>query len=135
MHWGVAREATRGPIAIQRKVASFSLRPSYHGSLQKLSASGTLAGAELRRSLILISFCRDLSMTDEQGKGKWYMQEAWTDRTGDGRGLHHSRLWDLDGRHIATTVQDGMIRLSFDDEDDRLGKEEELRAASVKSRL
>jgi acyl-CoA thioesterase len=42
---------------------------------------------------------------------KWYMQEVWTDRAEGGRGLHRSRIWDPDtGRHLATTIQDGLVR-------------------------
>ncbi|KAF1993019.1 acyl-CoA thioesteras-like protein [Amniculicola lignicola CBS 123094] len=47
---------------------------------------------------------------DEDGR-EWYMQESWVTRTAGGRGLHTSRMWDPDsGKHIATTIQDGLIR-------------------------
>ncbi|KAF2108053.1 acyl-CoA thioesteras-like protein [Lophiotrema nucula] len=53
---------------------------------------------------------------EEYGKGdkdgrKWFVQESWFSRSSGGRGLHHSRLWDYSsGVHIATTIQDGLIR-------------------------
>lgn len=47
----------------------------------------------------------------DESKRKWYVQEAWTSRAGGGRGLHQSRLWDPEsGVHIATTIQDGLVR-------------------------
>ncbi|KAF1928100.1 Thioesterase/thiol ester dehydrase-isomerase [Didymella exigua CBS 183.55] len=50
---------------------------------------------------------------DADGR-KWFVQEAWTTRVTGGRALHTSRMWDYErGVHIATTLQDGMIR--FDD--------------------
>jgi acyl-CoA thioesterase len=46
---------------------------------------------------------------------KWFVQESWTTRATGGRGLHTSRLWDPDtGVHLATTIQDGLIRLKSD---------------------
>ncbi|KAF2645174.1 acyl-CoA thioesteras-like protein [Massarina eburnea CBS 473.64] len=53
---------------------------------------------------------------DGDGKGdkdgrKWFVQESWTTRAAGGRGLHTSRMWDYStGIHIATTIQDGLIR-------------------------
>lgn len=41
---------------------------------------------------------------------KWFVQEAWTSRSGENRGLHESRLWSPDGTLLATTLQDSMIR-------------------------
>lgn len=47
---------------------------------------------------------------DKDGR-KWFVQEAAVTRAEGGRGLHVSRLWDYErGVHIATTVQDGLVR-------------------------
>lgn len=47
---------------------------------------------------------------DKDGR-KWFVQESWTTRAAGGRGLHMSRMWDYgSGTHIATTIQDGLIR-------------------------
>jgi hypothetical protein len=44
-------------------------------------------------------------------KRKWFMQESWITRAGDGRGLHMTRLWDPErGVHLASTMQDGLVR-------------------------
>jgi acyl-CoA thioesterase len=46
---------------------------------------------------------------------KWFVQESWTTRATGGRGLHTSRLWDPEtGLHLATTIQDGLIRFKSD---------------------
>lgn len=51
----------------------------------------------------------------EAKERKWFMQESWTTRASGGRGLHTSRLWDPNcGVHIATTIQDGLIRFQED---------------------
>lgn len=49
---------------------------------------------------------------------RWFCQEIWTDRAADRRGTHHSRIWDERGRHVATTLQDGLLRLHFEGEED-----------------
>ncbi|KXS96445.1 hypothetical protein AC578_3220 [Pseudocercospora eumusae] len=47
----------------------------------------------------------------DEGGRQWYVQESWTTRAGGGRGLHHSRIWNLEtGMHVATTIQDGLVR-------------------------
>lgn len=47
---------------------------------------------------------------DKDGR-KWFVQESWVTRAAGGRGLHNSRLWDYErGTHVATTIQDGLIR-------------------------
>ena len=58
-----------------------------------------------------------LRMLVERGGGrgrerKWFVQEAWTSNAGENRGCHESRLWDWErGEVVATTLQDGMIRV------------------------
>lgn len=56
-----------------------------------------------------------LAMVDEGRRRRWMLQEAWTDRVADARVTHHSRLWDEGERHVATTFQDGMLRVSMDE--------------------
>ena len=56
-----------------------------------------------------------LKMFDDSGKRKMYVQESWTSNSGADRLTHNSRLWDYDeGRIIATTMQDGMMRIPTD---------------------
>ncbi|SMR58813.1 unnamed protein product [Zymoseptoria tritici ST99CH_1E4] len=44
--------------------------------------------------------------------GRWFCMEIWGSRLGGGRGVHHCRIWNSDGQHVATSIQDGMIRLA-----------------------
>ena len=56
-----------------------------------------------------------VKMVDEKGKRKMYVQESWTSNSGADRACHNSRLWDYEeGRVIATTMQDGMMRIPVD---------------------
>lgn len=40
----------------------------------------------------------------------WWCQEAWTSRSGGGRGMHESHIWRNDEILIASTWQDGLVR-------------------------
>ena len=53
---------------------------------------------------------------------KWFVQEAGTSRSGDNRGLHESRIWGPEGTLVASTLQDGMIRVSDKGRDKGRGK-------------
>jgi acyl-CoA thioesterase len=61
--------------------------------------------------------------------GEWWIQEAWTPRSGQGRGMHESRIWDSTGKHIASSWQEGMVRRaeSTTDQKQRLYWEEGMR--------
>ena len=48
-------------------------------------------------------------------KARWFCQEAWTGGSRHGRGVHESRMWREDGLHVASSIQDGMVRLKRDD--------------------
>lgn len=47
----------------------------------------------------------------EKVKNKWFCEEAWVTRNGVGRCLRESKIWDDKGVHIATSMQDGLVRL------------------------
>lgn len=44
-------------------------------------------------------------------QGNWYVKEDWTTRVSVGRAMYHSHVWSPDGTHIATLMQDGMLRV------------------------
>ncbi|KAK5133318.1 hypothetical protein LTR08_007843 [Meristemomyces frigidus] len=44
--------------------------------------------------------------------GRWFCKEDYSDRVAAGRGLFHSKVWAPDGMHVATIIQDGMIRVT-----------------------
>jgi len=55
---------------------------------------------------------------NEQQKEKWFVQEVWTDRVVDGRIVHKSKIYSEDGVHVASTMQDGLLRLAPEDQRD-----------------
>lgn len=69
--------------------------------------------ASLSHTVIFHADGEELSMTDPStGQARWFCQEAWTGGSRHGRGLHQSRMWrDEDGLQIASTIQDGLVRL------------------------
>jgi len=71
------------------------------------------SAGSLSHTVILHGSPRYLTLTNaSDGKAKWFVQEAWTSNSGENRGCHESRLWDFEaGRILATTVQDGMMRV------------------------
>lgn len=87
--------------------------------------------ASLTHTVVLHSTGQMLDLS----AGKWFTQESWTDRFGDGRGVHHSRLWDERSRHLATTLQDGLIRLRFEDDAELQRKRDAVTVKSKNSKL
>jgi len=42
-------------------------------------------------------------MEDErEDEREWWISEAWTPRSGQGRGMHESRIWSPSGVHVAS---------------------------------
>lgn len=60
-------------------------------------------------------------MDSENGEARWFCQEAWPGGSRHGRGLHQSRMWREDGLHVASTMQDGMLRLKTEDGKGKMG--------------
>ena len=72
--------------------------------------------ASLSHTVILHADSKELDMIDRStGKAHWFCQEAWAGGSRHGRGLHETRMWREDGLHVASTIQDGMVRLKRDD--------------------
>jgi len=74
--------------------------------------------ASLSQTVVFHSQASGFVVGSERGGGKWYVQEVSTDRMGDGRGIHRSRIWSEEGVHVASSMQDGLIRLRFEDEEE-----------------
>lgn len=83
------------------------------------------AMASLNHTVVFHGGADLVDMQGEEGT-RWFVQEARTDRVADGRGMHHSRMMDMEGRHIATTMQDGLLRLGFHEEEELEQLEERL---------
>lgn len=43
-------------------------------------------------------------------KGRWFALEVSGSRMGSGRAVHNCRIWNSGNEHIATTMQDGLVR-------------------------
>jgi acyl-CoA thioesterase len=66
----------------------------------------------------------DLRLWEPKTRRKrWFYMESASERVSDGRVLHQAKLYDEDGKHVATTLQDGAIRLSFGSEEERLKRQ------------
>ena len=92
--------------------------------------------ASLSHTVIFHRPAESLSMVDEKGKAKWFVQEAWTTFNGDLRATHNSYLWNFEeGEVIGTTIQDGMMR--FPNSPARLHKKssQDEKEDSTKSKL
>jgi acyl-CoA thioesterase len=78
-----------------------------HGFESILSEAGSLS-----ITVVFHGPPQRLNMIDKgTGKRKMFVQESWASNSGADRLCHNSRLWDYDeGRIIATTLQDGMMR-------------------------
>lgn len=67
---------------------------------------------------------------DEVGdeRERWFCQEVRTDRWADGRVLVHGRIFDVDtGHHVASTMQDGILKVDFGGEGEMERAREALR--------
>ena len=81
-------------------------------------ADQPIAMSSLSHTVIFHGDPAALSMCDHQGRSIWFLQEAWTENGGLNRGCYESRLWRCNDNGqdeiIATTKQDGMIRVPAD---------------------
>lgn len=100
-----------------------------------------VAMSSLSHTVIFHGDQAQLHMFDRQGKPIWFLQEAWTENGGLNRACHESRLWrcNEDGKDeiIATTKQDGMIRVPADSTtlDQILGNERTRKDKSSEAKL
>lgn len=74
--------------------------------------------ASLSQTVVFHSQAPGFAMAGKAGDATWFVQEVFTDRLGDGRATHRSSIWSEEGVHIASTIQDGLIRLRFEDENE-----------------
>ncbi|KAL1625923.1 hypothetical protein SLS56_007162 [Neofusicoccum ribis] len=71
------------------------------------------AMATLSHSVVFHVGAKELEMAeqDDRGARKWYCQESRVSRASGGRGMLESRIWSEGGVHIATTWQDGLVKM------------------------
>lgn len=78
----------------------------------------------------------EISTTMSTGEPRWFVQEAWTSGARQGRGTHHSRMFRIDdGFHIATTMQDGMVRLAVQGKEGKVGFSPEAMTRGVEEKI
>ena len=56
------------------------------------------------------SHSNDSPLDDANGFGRWFCREDSTTRSASGRAMFNSRVWSANGTHVASLMQDGMIR-------------------------
>ncbi|KAL2841548.1 thioesterase-like superfamily-domain-containing protein [Aspergillus pseudoustus] len=64
-------------------------------------------------ALRMVNWDARLDGTTSDPPKKWFIQEGWTPRSGENRGVHESWLWSPDGKLLATSYQDSMLRLDW----------------------
>lgn len=71
------------------------------------------AMATLSHSVVFHLGAKELEMAEQDGRDarKWYCQESRVSRASGGRGMLESRIWSESGVHIATTWQDGLVKM------------------------
>lgn len=90
--------------------------------------------ASLSHTVIFHADTPEIDMIDRRAdKVRWFCQEAWTSGARHGRGLHESRMWREDGLHVASTIQDGMVRLKRDDGVEKPGFSPDSMAKSLQA--
>lgn len=70
-----------------------------------------------------------------KGRPLWFVQEAWAGGSRHGRGLHQSRIWREDGLQIASTIQDGLVRLKTNDGKGKVGWSPKIMAQQLEDSL
>ena len=67
--------------------------------------------ASLSHTVVFHVPAADLMMNEDNGDRRWFCKEDWTTRAAGGRGIHNSRLVGPSGIHVASTWQEGMVRV------------------------
>jgi len=91
------------------------------------------AASSLSHTVIFHAGAADrLSFKGKDGKRRWFYQETWSKRMSDARSLHEGRIYDASGYHIASTMQDGAIKLKKTGAEEFRRREKTILGASSK---
>lgn len=97
-------------LAKAKTLASLAHTVIFHAGVEKLSMTDEPVARDARADPTA-AYSGSEKSKNKSGERDWFMQEMWTTRVGDGRGIHTSRLFDVKtGCHIATTIQDVIAR-------------------------
>lgn len=75
--------------------------------------------ASLSHTVVFHTPVEEFMMIDGTGERIWFCKEDWTSRAGEGRGIHHSRMIGPGGRHVASSWQEGLVRIGKDADDQK----------------
>lgn len=67
--------------------------------------------SSLSHTVVFHAGANKLRFKGLDGKRRWFYQDTWSKRVSDGRSLHEGRIYDENGYHVASTMQDGAIKL------------------------
>ena len=67
--------------------------------------------ASLSHTVVFHTPAEDLITLSADGHRKWFTKEDWTSRAAGGRGIFQSRIIGPGGKHVATSFQEGVMRL------------------------
>lgn len=73
--------------------------------------------ASLSHTVVFHSGAKDILMTGGGGDRLWFCKEDWTTRAAGGRGIHQSRIVGPNGEHVASSWQEGVVRIGKDQEE------------------
>ncbi|KAH8645840.1 thioesterase-like superfamily-domain-containing protein [Xylariales sp. PMI_506] len=68
-------------------------------------------GSSLSHTVIFHVGGEELSFNDKQGRKRWFYQETESKRIGDGRVLHQGKIYNREGVLVASSMQDGALKL------------------------
>ncbi|KAL4888718.1 thioesterase-like superfamily-domain-containing protein [Aspergillus ambiguus] len=73
------------------------------------SLSITVVFHEHGDALRMVNWDETTAQGEAEPSKKWFIQEAWSPRSGENRVIHESWLWSPDGRLMATSYQDVLL--------------------------
>lgn len=91
-------------------------RESVWGIVRQFGLLGVLNAASSLSHTVIFHGGPDSVRFKDGDEQRWFFLETGSKRLADGRGLHDGKIWDAEGRHIASTLQDGAIRLRWENE-------------------
>jgi len=105
-------------------------RESVWGMVRQFELLDVLdSAASLSHTVIFHTGADQIIFRDDQGR-KFFYLETKCERMSDGRGLHEGRIFDANGNHVATTQQDGAIRLRWKNNEDKESRIQMLESGS-----
>ncbi|MGE0296134.1 acyl-CoA thioesterase [Pseudonocardia sp.] len=116
--WSPDRTPTDGPVRVwMRADGTLPDDPLLHVCLLTFASDLTLLGSVLARHDVDVAGVQMASLDHAMWFHRpfraddWFLYECYSPTASGSRGLAQGRFTTRDGRHIATTVQEGLVRL------------------------